>query len=280
MVNVRLGDKTYTGVTAVKTDTTDGGTAEFAPYDETFAAGKAEGIEEGYANGKTDGIAEGVRSEYDRLWDGLQLNGTRREYSEAFGSVWSAETFRPKYDLMCAGAYSMFANFSYNQPINLKQVLVDAGVQLLFPNSHNINGLFQSSAVTHLGEIDFSTVTRKNCVSIFYSCSHLVSIDKLVLPIGQTTFAEWFNGCTALEHITIEGEIGADINFGLSPLSAASITSVITHLSDTTTGKAASFSLSVVNAAFETEQGAADGSTSQAWLDLVATKSNWTISLV
>jgi hypothetical protein len=59
MVNVKLGDKTYTGVTAVKTDTPDGGTAEFAPYDETFAAGKAEGLEEGYTSGKTDGISEG-----------------------------------------------------------------------------------------------------------------------------------------------------------------------------------------------------------------------------
>jgi hypothetical protein len=115
---------------------------------------------------------------------------------------------------------------------------------------------------------------------LFNACTHLVSIDKLVLPIGQTTFNYWFGSCTALEHITIEGEIGADISFQWSPLSGESIGSVVSHLSDSAAGKTVTFKLSAVNSAFETAEGAADGSASEAWAALIATKSNWTISCV
>jgi hypothetical protein len=174
----------------------------------------------------------------------------------------------------------MFSSFSFGQPINLKQILADAGVQLLFTNSYNISNLFASSAVTHIGELDFSTVSSKDRTGLFNGCNHLVSIDKLVLPIGQTTFNNWFTNCTVLEHIIIEGEIGADISFQWSPLSGESIGSVVSHLSDSAAGKTVTFKLSAVNSAFETAEGAADGSASEAWAALIATKSNWTISCV
>ena len=62
-------------------------------------------------------------------------------------------------------------------------------------------------------------------------------------------------------------------------LSKASITSIINALSSTTSGLTVTLSKTAVNTAFETESGGADGSTSQEWLALATTKSNWTISL-
>jgi hypothetical protein len=80
--------------------------------------------------------------------------------------------------------------------------------------------------------------------------------------------------------LTIEGTIGQnEFNTQRSPLNKNSITSVINALSKTKSGLTVTFSRNAVNKAFETAEGLADGSTSQAWLDLIAKRNNWTISL-
>jgi hypothetical protein len=79
----------------------------------------------------------------------------------------------------------------------------------------------------------------------------------------------------------MSGVIGKDVSFGNSDkLTHDSIASIINTLSATTAGQSVTFSVTAVNNAFETSSGAADGSTSAEWNALVATKSNWTISLV
>jgi hypothetical protein len=55
MKNIKLGDQIYEGVETVRLDTAAGGTVDFAPYQETFAAGRVEG----YNAGKEDGLVEG-----------------------------------------------------------------------------------------------------------------------------------------------------------------------------------------------------------------------------
>ena len=89
-----------------------------------------------------------------------------------------------------------------------------------------------------------------------------------------------FTGATALKNITVEGPIAYSISFKDCPLSKESILSVFNALSDTITGMTLTLKLLAVNTAFETSEGAADGSTSEEWNTLIATKSNWTISLV
>ena len=43
----------------------------------------------------------GQKTEYDRFWDVYQDNGKRVSYSGAFyGSGWTDETFKPKYDIV------------------------------------------------------------------------------------------------------------------------------------------------------------------------------------
>lgn len=70
------------------------------------------------------------------------------------------------------------------------------------------------------------------------------------------------------------------MGFGQScKLSRASIENVFQVLSSSTSGLNMIFNLTAVNNAFETSPGAADGSTSQDWAALVATKPNWNIIL-
>lgn len=65
----------------------------------------------------------------------------------------------------------------------------------------------------------------------------------------------------------------------LCPFSKASILSIFDCLADDVSDKAMLLSLDAVNTAFETSEGAADGSTSAEWTALVESKPNWTISL-
>lgn len=294
MVNVTLGDKTYTGVAAVKTDTPEGGTVEFAPYEETFAAGKAEGIEEGYANGKadgveegyangkTEGIAEGVKAEYDRFWDSYQNFGRRSEYMSAFcKGQWNDITFKPKYDIVAEGYAS---NIFWETGISdLKDALHRAGVVLDTSRVTYMNtGFAGSSKLARVPELSVVSVSHPNGLDYLFNQSiSLVEVEKLILKDdGSQNFTRTFDNALKLSKISIEGTIGNDINFQWSPLSGDSIGSVVSHLSDSAAGKTVTFKLSAVNSAFETAEGAADGSASEAWAALIATKSNWTISCV
>ena len=115
---------------------------------------------------------------------------------------------------------------------------------------------------------------------MFSSCSVLTSIPQIDVSNG-TNFSHMFNGCGALVNLTMTGTIKAN-GLYLTPcnkLSKASITSVINALSDTTNTLKVQLSKTAVNNAFETSSGVADGSTSEEWTTLIATKANWTIAL-
>ena len=126
-------------------------------------------------------------------------------------------------------------------------------------------------------DISSSTVAYGN---VFRSCANLVTIRTITVS-ENTTYENWFVGDTKLVNLTIEGTIGQNgLNLSWSPLSKASLTSIVNALSTTTTGLTVTLRLAAVNTAFETAQGSADGSSSEEWLNLIATKSNWTINLI
>ena len=77
-----------------------------------------------------------------------------------------------------------------------------------------------------------------------------------------------------------QGKINVSISFEWLALNKANTTSVINALSTTATGQTLTLKLSAVNTAFETSAGAGDGSTSAEFAALVATKTNWTITMV
>lgn len=97
-------------------------------------------------------------------------------------------------------------------------------------------------------------------------------------------FTNAFNDCTALEELILSGSLvrgGLDLHWS-TKLNKASIESVINALSDTTSGLAITLSKAAVDKAFETSEGANDGSTSAEWDALGGInrpRQNWTISL-
>lgn len=191
----------------------------------------------------------GKKAERKHYWSVLQNNGEGANYRYAFCySRYDDTTYNPQFDIRCTNAESSAQYMFYDSPIT------DTKVAIYAPTT-NIAYCFQRSAVKIIREI-----------TVYES----------------TTFNNAFQQCNNLEQLTMKGVIGQN-GFNVqwsTKLSHDSIVSIINALSTTTSGLTVTLSKIAVNNAFETSEGAGDGSTSKEWLDLIATKSNWTISLI
>lgn len=192
----------------------------------------------------------GMQTEYDRFWDNFQDNGNRDHYYWAFSYYnFTDETYNPKYPIICGTTNTSGRNLFYES-----DGITDTKVPIYFHGTAN-----QS----------------------FYNAHKMKTIRELILA-ESASLDRAFSGCESLETLIVKGTIGRN-GFNVqwsTKLSHDSIVSIINALSTTTSGLTVTLSKTAVNNAFETSEGAGDGSTSQEWLDLKATKSNWTITLV
>ncbi len=228
------------------------------------------------------GVLDGIQAEYDRFWDNFQDYGSRTNYFYAFAN-WSLEEFTPKYDIAPVNLEGIF--MMSNMAVDLPAYLEEIGINIDFKNATNsasMTNTFRGCKFTRIGEIN-STMSE-NFNHTFGNSLNLRTIDKLVLrEDGSQGFSSsTFINCLSLENLVIEGVIGKN-GFNVqwsTKLSQDSIVSIINALSPTTSGLTVTLSKTAVNNAFETSGGTADGPTSAEWLALIATRSNWTISLV
>ncbi len=222
----------------------------------------------------------GKQAEYDKFWDDYQQNGNRTNYEYGFsGRGWTDETFKPKYDITPTSDTNMFCFCGVTDMI---KALDNAGVKLDLSRGVGGSYLLQNTLITRFPTIDASN--RRAIDYFFLGNQNLEYVEKVILKSdGSQTFNNYsFMNNPNLKDIRFEGVIGKNgFNISSSPLlSKASIESIINALSTVTSGLTVTLSKTAVNNAFETSTGLANGSTSQEWLDLIATKSNWTISLV
>lgn len=164
---------------------------------------------------------------------------------------------------------------------NIAEALERQGVKLDTTLCGYAYSMFQNTKTSRLPELNFTHAMDYGTSGLQYTFtnSSIETIDKIIV-VENLNYKSTFQGCDKLKNIVFEGTIGRNINFQWSPLSRESIISVVYALSDSANGQTATFNRSAVNTAFETSEGAADGSTSAEWQEVIATKSNWNISLV
>ena len=245
-------------------------------YDAVYDKGYQDGVAQGGGGGGSydQGFAEGKQAEYDRLWDVLQpYKAGATQYAASFGQAWTADIFKPKYDMTVSSAVYMFA---FNQiGGDLVEYFERLGKKLDFSQCFNHNNTFQASKFTRLGGIYCTSANWYNC---FNGCTELETIDEWGHPTGGTInggLTSCFTGCSKLKNLTVKGVISGTIYLKDCPLlSKASIESVITHLTDANAYATATFSKAAVNNTFE------GGSEGAEWKALIATKPTWTFSLV
>ena len=195
---------------------------------------------------------------YDQFWDAYQENGERTDYTNAFSyRGWTDETFNPKYNLVVTRAGSMF----HSSPITGHEKILSAD----FSQCTSFGLAFIYSAIEEFGVIDLASVSNFGQA---FQGAKVKKIAKLIV-YERNTFNNTFLGTENLTDITFEGILADSISLQWSPLSRESILSCFSVLSDTATGKTASFQKTAVNAAFTTDE----------WNALVASKPNWTITL-
>ena len=214
---------------------------------------------------KVDEVFEaGKKAQYDSFWDGYQINGTRNYYAYAFAGQGWGNTFYPKYNIVptntCNG---LFREVGY---INLRKRLLECGVTLDTSNVTSLTYSFAYGSITELPKIDCSNVGTLD--SIFRDEKLLTLIEELVVT-EKLKYTNPFYNCIKLKDITITGVIGESFDIHFSPLTKASITSIINALSSNASGKVVTFNKTAKEAAF----------TDAEWASLVSTKTNWTIAL-
>lgn len=253
-------------------------------YNTAYDIGHIQGHENGYAMGLKEGLEvgnmQGKEAEYNAFWDTfLPENLTAENSAYLFsGKGWNNTTFNPNKDLIVPNGAQRY--FHVTGELDLKAKLEERGLKFDFSKCANITYLAYSTSITRFPELDCRNIKSLNF--FLQNNTKLVSIDKVILnESGNQTFASTSFGMnTKLEQVEFEGVIGNDLSFCDCPLNFESLVSVVIALSETTTGKTLTLKKSAVDKAFESSEGANDGSENYRWVNLVDERPNWTVSLV
>lgn len=193
----------------------------------------------------------GQKSEYDRFWDAYQNYGKKYNYDQAFGyGNWSDDSYNPKYPLIFESPESGAANST-------------AGRQ----------AFYNATQITDIKVPIYAKNTR--LARTFQLCTNLKTIPRIYVE-GVTSYEYGFTGCVALENVTFEGEIAKSLSFADSPLTVASMKSVISCLKNLTGTSAAGVNTITFNDAcwtkLEADSTAPDGGT---WRSYVENTLGW-----
>lgn len=253
-----------------------------AGVEKTYAPSQMpEGIEKVYEAGQAD--------KEEVFWKAITADGTRTNTQQAF-CYWSSKYIRPKLngkDFLIQPTSSSATNQTFANNAALKIV-----ESKHFDFSKKTRGTVATAAhyytfsgCTSLEEIEDVGIKADHTYNAtFRNCTSLHTIANIEVDENTVFIDETFSNCTSLVNLGITGTLGAKINkFNLrwsTKLSRASIENIFEVLSTETSGLSITLSKDAVNKAFETAEGLNDGSTSTEWLELRATRTNWTINLL
>lgn len=239
----------------------------------------SENIPKVFSSGKTVGFREGKEEEWSIFWDAFQDGGERRIYKDAFSRCWNAANFKPKYDIIAQeDASGMFRNWGKDLYGNIAEICRNCGVTLDLSNATCLSSAFEFCCSPELPTLDLSNAVD---ISDMLSFAGVKRIEKIISSgitgwQSPNALSLWSQG----EHCIFEGEICESITLSESAMfDKETIVSMINTLSQNATGMVATVGKKAVDKAFETSEGANDGSESAEWMTLTATKTNWTISL-
>ena len=226
------------------------------------------------ASGVNEVYEAGKQKEWNDFWDSFQNYGNRTNYAYAFYNneysgwfQWNKDTIKPKYDLIPTNANRMF--YSVKNIVDLGEHLKEFGVKLDLSKATNMALFCPHGDFVKLPVLDCSNATTID--NAFNYCYELETIEKLVLTEKITSISGPFVGCSKFKNIIIEGVIAPSISFSYSPLTVASLKSIITHLKDYSgTDKEFTYTVTFSSACIETLE--AEGATSpngNLWTDYI-----------
>ena len=230
-------------------------------------------------NGLDDVYEAGKKAADDAFWDVVQVDGTRESYMCAFIS-WGCEYIHPKHKVVPKTADSRNQTFCSSK--SLKRVEKEYFDFSQCPKGTTVQSgwyytFYQCPDLEVVEDVGINNAYSFNST---FSSSPKIHTIECIYPDENTTFSDTFNWCDALVYLRVNGTIGKNgFNVRYSKkLDKESHISVFNAFSTTAT-ISATFSKVAVDKAFETTEGANDGSTSAEWIALVGTRPNVTILL-
>ena len=232
-------------------------------------------------------IAENEQKIYDKgysqsesdFWDAVQNNGSRYNYEYGF-QYWNCKELKPKYQVKPTKSYRTANMFAYNTVLeeikkdyfDLSRYTPATAAASSSSNYYTFYGCSELKVIEDIG------IQGGGYEHTFAACTKLHTIE-LMRCVADGNYITPFGSCNALKNLTIEGEIGK--NFPIpnsSKLSTASIVSIIEHLSQDVTGQTLTLNTTAVNNMVFPYTSPYTNITYNSWDELIATKSNWTIS--
>lgn len=213
----------------------------------------------------------GMSQKESEMWDMIQDYGNRSDYAHAF-KAWSAEYIRPKYKITSTHYNGL--NMTFYMCPDLKKV-----EKAYFDFSQKTTTTNQASGAYYtfadnplLEEVEnIGLVAGYGMTNTFSNCKSLKKIARIIVD-ENSIYNNAFRNCGALEEVAFDGVISKNFDIHWSELlSADSLESIVTHLSDTATGQTITLPTTA-----EANYYAVYGE--GAWAALVATKPNWTFA--
>lgn len=211
----------------------------------------------GFVAGRDAAYKEGVKAERKRFFDRYLLFKKRGTWDTPMGvfhgMFWGFDNFYPTCDIKPVGnATYLFYNWNTEhggKSGSLKQRLEECGVVLDTSKATCLKHAFAYSAgITELPAIDFTGITQSTTTVFAHCYSGLKTIEKIIVN-ENTVFSSWFTN-TNIANVRFEGVIANDLSFSYSTrLTADSMKSIISCLSDTSTEKTLTLSQTAVNKA-------------------------------
>ena len=219
------------------------------------------------AENEANVYSAGEKAEWNAFWDALQQNGARTDYGNCFRR-WSDSMLKPKYNITVKGNGALM--FTSSTITNMKKLLEDCGVVLDLSGATSLGETFAyNTKLTRLPYLNLNSCTNASYMAS--GCRALCEIEGIHVGATSQNWTGSFTGCTSLEKVIFSGTIVTNIGFPDSTkLSKASMKSIVSCLSDSVSGKTVTFHSTAKVNAFTDEE----------WAALIATKPNWTFSLV
>ncbi len=229
----------------------------------------------------------GKNAAYDAFWDAYQNNGNLKSYCGAFGSGFNAKTFKPKYPIVPQRSYNhdnpeanmfYYTNRDYSTKLDLTNYPIDLS-RLETKYKGGCTTVFNNAYVDNIF-IDLKGVTSVNQLFNYNNSSLEPSSIKLRITDSLTSTANMFYYLGDIPDAPLAISFTEDsvlvASLGLNQatyLKKETIYNIFSVMSDDVTGKTLTLKSAAVTRIF----GSLDN---EEWQTLIASKPNWTISLI